>query len=49
VQSATPVSSSQVPFTGSHTTKLVAIALSLVFGGLLLLSGRFVVAGRRQA
>jgi hypothetical protein len=35
-----------VPFTGNHTVRMVALALSLLLGGLLLLSARTVVSKR---
>ena len=39
--------SSRVPFTGNHTVRMVALALSLLIGGLLLLSARTVVGNRK--
>ena len=37
---ATPQGSRSLPFTGAHTSRLVAMGLALLFGGLLLLAGR---------
>jgi hypothetical protein len=37
---ATPQGSRSLPFTGAHTSRLVAMGLALFFGGLLLLAGR---------
>jgi hypothetical protein len=37
---ATPQGGRSLPFTGARTSRLVAMGLALLFGGLLLLAGR---------
>jgi hypothetical protein len=49
VQAAAPtVASGRVAYTGSHTTRSVALGLALLLGGLVLLSARAVVAPFRR-